>query len=162
MHCVVTDDTDTVPGCPFCNRGNHLWEDCSYRSGSLDDDVDMMVVQRQNKPPLKAYKLCWFNIWEQYDRPPLAGLPWTRPFSRDVKAGQNMPTGFENFEAECFEYQFMALPEVMAKSLTARPGNTFARALRSSDSKTSGWIGGSGWAGLVHRRGSVSRRRSAR
>jgi hypothetical protein len=97
-----------------------------------------------------------FSVWDQYDRPPLAGLPWTRACSLDVKAGLNSPTGFEKTKPKFFSSQFKAMPGFMAKwLLPGDPLTAWKEDPAALKSGINGWAGALGWAGFIHRPVSV-------
>jgi len=89
--CVSPREHGFVLGCPLCNE-KHGWESCRRRRKDRDEDYQVLVVDRINRPPVVCANLSWFLIWVQRGHPSLPGLPWSLEFSQRVHRRE---TGFD-------------------------------------------------------------------
>lgn len=83
--CLQVDHRGIIDGCPICNSGNHMLEDCAtYKALDIMAKLDWLVVKRRNKPTFCTTET-WLNlVAENFDknRDSMPGdMPWSTKFA---------------------------------------------------------------------------------
>ncbi|KAK1750954.1 hypothetical protein QBC47DRAFT_435571 [Echria macrotheca] len=96
--CLDPKEHGFICGCPICNE-SHQYEQCPLRTKDKEDDYRVLVLERQNMPPLLNSNLDWFLLWVEKGRQRLPALPWSIQFSKLVH--QREIRGFNPQEFDC-------------------------------------------------------------
>ncbi|RSL60646.1 hypothetical protein CEP54_006632 [Fusarium duplospermum] len=84
--CMIPRRDGYVHGCVFCNTTSHGTTQCANYSWDFDSQVDVLVLQRGNMPPLKDAP--WRRLTREYMESSLIPFeevfPWTRKFGKRV------------------------------------------------------------------------------
>ncbi|KAF5009303.1 hypothetical protein FDECE_4473 [Fusarium decemcellulare] len=88
--CANVREDGFVHGCSICNSGDHYTHQCSLFDTALEKQVQVLVKNRANLPPLAGRS--WYPVMYAYMRKnpfaPVEGLPWTVSFSKRVRSGE--------------------------------------------------------------------------
>ncbi|KAJ3542998.1 hypothetical protein NM208_g3798 [Fusarium decemcellulare] len=92
--CANVREDGFVHGCSICNSGDHYTHQCTLFDTALEKQVQVLVQNRANLPPLAGRS--WYPVMYAYIlESPLAaaaiaveGLPWTVSFSKRVRSGE--------------------------------------------------------------------------
>ncbi|KAK1756314.1 hypothetical protein QBC47DRAFT_299003, partial [Echria macrotheca] len=102
--CAVPDpEFGSIPGCPLHNTKDHDFDNCPSLPDEFDGSVyerdtmvNLLLLNRGNKPQFRSEKICWIDLVKHTFTDPKnawrltkeAGyfLPWTSDFSKKVAA----------------------------------------------------------------------------
>ncbi|KAF5969660.1 hypothetical protein FCOIX_10795 [Fusarium coicis] len=93
-HCLDAENEPDIYGCILGNNENHVVDECNqFQSMSLKEQVELLVFERANMPPLAVSKGFpkWYDLLEQAISSvdidasgPMKGFPWTGQFCLDL------------------------------------------------------------------------------